>query len=350
MTRATQTTNRPATTTKPSPLEQALRNTPTATLLESILDRPVSERARAIDESLQSRIEKIEELLPAHMKGQGARLAKRAAMYFNENSSLQNCPPTDFIRCVLEAAEAGFAIDGKMCYVLKYNGDKGRWQLVFDYKALVATARRIGYIKDIYGDVVCENDTFNYERANNVDTIYHQPALRNRGECIAAYMVITLPVGGYRVELMNRDELDAIQLLAPAKNGPWKTFPNEQRKKTVVRRALKMYRDDPAMARVLDNLGDELPPITNSVPTPRRRSELNDSLPPPAHETAEPESTGASSDEPVPTLRQMLRDLDACATAEDLGRIRRRFADVALSEEDDATWTAALEEKGATVQ
>lgn len=55
-------------------------------------------------------------------------------------------------------------------------------------------------------------------------------------------------------------------------------------------------------------------------------------------------------EEPEPTLRQMLRDLDACATAEDLGRIRRRFADVTLTDEDDATWTAALEEKGATVQ
>ena len=224
-------------------------------LLERVLDMPITERHRAIDAALTSRVPKIEELLPDFMKGQGERLVKRAMLTFARNPDLQSCPPQEFVRCVLEAAEMGFSIDGKLCYVVKY---KTRWQCQLDYKGLVAVAKRMKTIADAHADVVCENDTFHHEKTDGKCVLDHTYDLRiDRGDVIGAYAIITLPSGLWRYELMSRKELDKIQSAAPAKNGPWSTHDNEMRKKTVLRRGLKTYCDDPGLIHILD-MTDEL--------------------------------------------------------------------------------------------
>lgn len=236
-----------------------------AGLLEQLLQRPINERYRALDAALEQRIPKIEELLPDFMKGQGERLSKRAMMTFARDEKLRDVPPQDFVRCVLEAAEMGFAIDGKMCYVVKY---KSKYQCQLDYKGLVAVARRMKTIKDIYGDVVCENDHFVHRRRNGESVLDHTYNLgEHRGEVIGAYCVVILPDGSWRYEVMDRVSLNRIQDRAPSKNGPWSTDPDEMRKKTVFRRCLKLYGDDPGLIRVLE-LTDEGDGDEETTPTP----------------------------------------------------------------------------------
>lgn len=231
--------------------QSALTTVKTQDLLEEVLNRPVSERARAIGVALESRIGTIEEMLPDFMKGQGERLAKRAQLTFAKNPDLEGCPPDVFIRCVLEAAEFGFAIDGKLAYVVKY---KSAYQMQLDYKAIVAVAKRMKTIKDIYADVVYENDSFRAYRKDGESFLHHERPLGDpRGDkAIGAYAVIKLMDGEWRYELMDITELNKVQAAAPAKNGPWATWTDEQRKKTVVRRSLKMYADDPGVIRLLE--------------------------------------------------------------------------------------------------
>lgn len=226
-------------------------------LLEAIISKPRNQQTVALGKSLDSRIDKIEEMLPDFMKGQGPRLAKRAQMTFDYSKDLWACPPQDFIRCVLEAAEMGFAVDGKMCYVVKY---KERYQCQLDYKALVAVAKRMKTIRDIYSDVVCENDIFRASREDGKDRLLHERPLvkgSKRGEVLAAYAVVILS-DTWRYELMDRDELDKIQARAPSKKGPWATDPDEMRRKTVVRKTLKMYADDPAVMRIMELTDEEV--------------------------------------------------------------------------------------------
>lgn len=197
--------------------------------------------------------ESIEVLLPEFMKGQGQRLTRRAMMTMASRPELQDVPVREFIRCVLEAAEFGFAIDGKLVYILKYGGKSACYSVQFDYKALIAVAKRTGMIHSCDYDVVCENDHFVHSRQNGTSVLEHTYSLAvPRGNTIGAYCRVWHRDGTWSYEVMNKQELDKVQAVSPAQNGPWKMWPDEMRKKTVIKRLLKRYREDPAMSRMID--------------------------------------------------------------------------------------------------
>ncbi len=185
-------------------------------------------------------------------------------------------PEPDLIRCVMEAAEVGLAIDGKLCYVVRY---KSEWQCQADYKGLVAVAKRAGQITKCDVDVVCENDDFHCGRKDGHNHLEHAFNHRQpRGEVVGAYAAFTLPDGDFQFCYMGKDELDKVQAMAPAKNGPWRTWTDEMRKKCPVRRGLKLISDDPAVVRAieLDDREFEEPAAEPSepptVPTSLRRN------------------------------------------------------------------------------
>lgn len=244
-------------------------------LLDRMLDSAtVSTKSRAISDSLNNRIQLVEDVLPESLKGQATRIVKRAMLTFNSNAELQQCPPDQFIRCVLRAAEMGLAIDGKLCYVVRY---KGVWQTQADYKGLVAVAKRSGLIRDCKADVVYDADRFSFYHDSGRDHLVHTPDLlaENRGRVIAAYCSLILPDNSFRAYVLSRAELDKIRQAAPAKNGPWSGWTEEMQKKSAVRRALKMYCDDPGVLSALaaeDEFEEPLEPA--SAPLPEGRLDL----------------------------------------------------------------------------
>jgi phage RecT family recombinase len=257
--------NTPPLASPPQQQTRPAQQSDPAQLLEQVLQR-TSDKIRAVSTALEARTDIIEELLPGHMKGQGRRLAKRALMTLSRNAQLAQCPAPDFVRLVLEAAEIGLAIDGKLGYVVKY---KGAYEFQADYKGLIAVARRSGLILDAYGDVVCRGDVFEASRNGPDASLRHSYDLNTeRGECIGAYAVVTLPNGRWRYEVMTRKELDGIQNRAPAKNGPWRTDTDQMRIKTVLRRLLKLYIDDPGFMRAWDG-ADALEEVEEETPAAR---------------------------------------------------------------------------------
>lgn len=242
---------------------------------------------KIVSDAFEQRIEKVEEALPPQMKGQARRLVQRAMMTLTRNAELGKCPLQDFVRIVIEAAELGLAIDGKLAWAVRF---KSTWQLIVSYQGLVAVARRGGVLKDVFGDVVCENDYFEAWREGATSHLKHRIDLgkRSRGEVVAAYAVFVLPDGGWRYELMNREELDKIQQRAPSKSGPWSTDRPEMQKKSVIRRGMKLYSDDPGVARALevDDRAAELERLEAepaAAPPPDGRQSLRSGAPrPPA--------------------------------------------------------------------
>jgi len=255
-----------------------------AVLLEQVLQRTEkNKRIVLVDGALQQRIDKLEELLPPYLKGHGARLAKRAVLTMARNAKLQECTPDSFVRCVLEAAELGLAIDGRLAHAVPFNNKVKdadgveRWRLecqfIPDYKGLIAVARRSGILRDLYGDVVCQNDYFQASREGGHDVLIHKRDLkRPRGDVYAAYAIAKLPDGSWRYEVMDLEELHQVRARSKSytrtdrdgnakASGPWVTDPKEMYRKTVVRRVLKMYAEDAALKRALDrddDIGAEL--------------------------------------------------------------------------------------------
>ncbi len=83
-----------------------------------------------------------------------------------------------------------------------------------------------------------------------------------RGACIGAYAVVKLE-SSWRYELMDIEDLNRIKSRSPSFNsskgpaGPWISDENEMRRKTIIKRILKMYCDDPAVVRALELDGGE---------------------------------------------------------------------------------------------
>jgi phage RecT family recombinase len=194
-----------------------------------------------------------------------------AKAYFSGDPNLAACPPEEFVRAVSRAATAGFALDGKLAYCVPYGGKSSKWSLQLDYKAIVAVARRSKIILDCEAEIVHKNDDFSHGRKDGVSFLNHTwPLGADRGPVIGAWARVTLPDGRWRYDLMDLAELDYIASLSPMgpDKGPWKKHRGEMQKKTVIRRLLKMYTDDPQFAAVLN--AEEYPEEPEETPTPTR--------------------------------------------------------------------------------
>lgn len=253
-------------------------------------------------------------MLPPCMKGQADRLCKRALIYFETKTDPQDYPPVDvFFKCVLAAAEMGLAIDGRLCHVVRF---KSKWQCVPDYKGIIAVAKRSGVILDCLPKVVHENDPFSASVEDGKSRLDHEELkVGDRGKVIGAYAIVYPPNAPYRYDWMSIDELNSIQRAAPAQKGPWSTHVNEMRKKTVVKRIMKLFQEDAGVARALE-LSDEAegygdtpaqvpsaPPIGRVSLRPKPVPVIMDE-PPMEHYQQDPEPVEEQPGKKAPTKRK----------------------------------------------
>jgi phage RecT family recombinase len=251
---ATQAPNRPRPQNGQPTTTHAPQRSDAESLLEQVLARTPAKASdnpnvRLVDDTLEMMAPHIEKLVPPKMRGQGAWLCAVAAQHFRNNPNLRDCPPVDFCRAVGQAAQMGLAIDGQLCYCVKF---KSVYQALPDWKGLVAVARSARLIKDCQPFVVKENDRFSYV-AGEKPLHEYPPGNSSRGKVIGAYALVTLPDGTVRTEYMDLEELNKIKDFAPSKNGPWGgPFADEMYKKCPVRRAMKSFKSDPTIQRALD--------------------------------------------------------------------------------------------------
>lgn len=199
------------------------------------------------------------------MRGQADRLVKRALLTFSRDPKLHACTIASFVNCVLNAAEHGLAVDGKHAYAVPYwNGKKKclEAQYIPGYRGLVVIARRSGLVKDVVADIVCERDRFRAFRQGRRSVLEHEYELGlDRGKVIGAYAILVFPGDNpddWRYDVMDLDSINKIKARTKSRNqqgeivGPWVTDEDEMRKKTVIRRATKLYLDDPILEAAIE--------------------------------------------------------------------------------------------------
>lgn len=274
-------------------------------LLDQIMARQPSAVSNVITKAFEAEyIARIKDVLPDTLKDQAERFVKRAAIYFQKkdtepNSRTAGCTVVSKVRCVIEAAEMGLALDGKLCHAVPYGKEV---QCQPDYKGLIVVAKRTGEIEDAYGDVVCEGDHFEHGRKAGLSILEHTYDIgAQRGKVIGAYVVIVLPGGRWRAEVMQLDDLERIRGCSKQANGPaWSKHTNEMYKKTVLRRGLKLYCSDPGTLRAIE-LDEQEFGTTEITIDPAdykrvRRSALNDA--PPAPGRSDPASSQSAGRDP----------------------------------------------------
>lgn len=178
--------------------------------------------------------------LPKHLTVD--RFLRVALTAFAKTPKLLGCTGESLTSCLMSCSELGLEPDGRKAHLIPYWHKKTKkyiCTLIVDYKGLVDIARRSGKIADIHADVVRENDKFSYSYGTN-EHLEHVPALSKRGKVIAAYSFVRLKDGSPSFDVMNVEELDAVQKRSQAaESGPWVTDKPEMQKKTVFRRHSK---------------------------------------------------------------------------------------------------------------
>lgn len=295
-----------------------------STALEAAIAATEGGKTRFVSDALNRRVEKLQALLPEAMKGQAQRLVNRAMLYFSGKKDVQQCPAADFIKIVLQAAEMGLALDGRLCHAAPF---KKVWQCIPDYKGLIAVAKRLGLIEDLHLDVICEHDRYAHKEEGAGTTFWHErpPMGEDRGKVVGAYCRLRFHTGRFRIVDMDLAELEAIRRRAAYQAGPWSTDTNEMYKKTVCKRALKLYAEDPGMQAALeaeDRLWEEAAqdqPASNGPPVGRVNLRQ-----PPAPVAEQPEPIVVEDAEALARqdfAHDITERLGACETVADLDRI-----------------------------
>jgi len=126
--------------------------------------------------------------------------------------------------------------DGKICLDISYMG-------------LLDIAIQSGSILWGQAEVVREADTFELNGFDKPPLHKRSPFAKDRGEVVGAYVVVKTATGDYLTTTMTIDEINEIRDRTSAwkayqKDGrkcPWVTDPGEMQKKTVIKRAYKLW-------------------------------------------------------------------------------------------------------------
>lgn len=263
--------------------------------------------------------------LPKHMDPD--RMMRVALTATNKNGALLNCDTGSVLTALMTCSACGIEPDGRNAHLIPYGKT---CQLIIDFKGYVILAKRNG-LKNIHGDIVCENDTFIWKRDETGLHFLHEFDFKKpRGEMYAAYVIWNEASGDFCGEIMQKDEVDAIRKRSRASgSGPWVTDYNEMAKKTVIRRASKKWDITPEIRDAIE--ADDQQFERDVTPEPAKPKFLRQGKTEPAPETQPAETTvlpaeqeqeaepGTSTPEPtkpVDLLREVetLQDSDGIST------------------------------------
>ena len=137
----------------------------------------------------------------------------------------------------------------------------GRICLDVSYIGLLATAVDSGAIMWGQARLVHERDTFELHGFDKAPTHSYNPFAKDRGEVVGTYVVVKTATGDFLTDTMTIDEAYAIRDRSAAwkssKSGPWKTDEGEMVKKTIVKRASKMWPKSAQLDQAIHMLNTE---------------------------------------------------------------------------------------------
>lgn len=129
----------------------------------------------------------------------------------NAKHPFQNCDPGNIHRAILKAASYNLIPNlYDYCYLIPYNKS---CKFEFGYMGLVELCLRTGQFKDVFANVVFENDRIDVDLANG--KIAHEPDLiGGRGKITNCYAIAQFKNGIRRIEVMGLDDFAKIKKLS----------------------------------------------------------------------------------------------------------------------------------------
>ena len=184
----------------------------------------------------------ITETLPKGFNYQ--RMVRTAMNAVSTTPMITKCTPASIFLSCVRAFALGIEPNGALAhgYLVPFN-DKGVWKAQFmpSYRGMIELAMRTGRVASIYAHEVCQHDTFEYQLGDDKQ-IHHIPNPTDRGETIGYYAVVKYSEGATDFEYMTMQDVNKVKASSPGAGSnysPWKTWPDEMGKKTVIKRLMK---------------------------------------------------------------------------------------------------------------
>ena len=168
---------------------------------------------------------------------------------------------------IVRLAAIGISLDPSLKHAylvpkaMKQNGKPVRFaNLDISYIGLLHLAVDSGSIEWGQSRMVYDADTFELNGLSEQPTHKHNPFEKNRGNPVGAYCTVKTTSGDYLTETMPISEIYDIRARSESYKkgyGPWKTDEGEMIKKTVIKRASKLWPKIQRLSEAVDYLNTE---------------------------------------------------------------------------------------------
>ncbi|WP_438312302.1 recombinase RecT [Sporosarcina sp. FA9] len=158
----------------------------------------------------------------------------------SQKPALDVCTRESIANSLLDMVVQGLSPAKTQCYFIVY-GDQ--LQLNRSYFGTQAVLKRLTNVKDIWANVIYQDDVFDYENDRGREKLVgHKTAFENRDKnIIGAYAVIQTADDEELLTVMTRKEFEASWSQSKTQQAVHKKFPQEMAKRTVINRAAKAF-------------------------------------------------------------------------------------------------------------
>lgn len=171
-----------------------------------------------------------------------------AVQAIQDNSILQNADAKTVLQCCFNVNAAGLTLNPVMGFAALVPF-KGKCKVMPMYKGLAHLVFMAGQVRSIVAQVVHEKDTFRVNLADTQNPVLHETGFFARGKAVGVYAIATLANGIKQVEMMDREEIEAIRGSSEdykykkskgnEKDAIWTKHEFEMWRKTVIKRIIK---------------------------------------------------------------------------------------------------------------
>lgn len=168
----------------------------------------------------------------------------------NGKSALVSCSQPSIINALLDMTIQGLSPAKKQCYFIPFGG---KLQLMKSYLGNIAATKRLKGVKNVFANVIYENDVFAYEldlKTGLKVITKHEQNFENIdiSKIKGAYAIVVMEDGLNYVEVMNINQIKSswsmgksYQYSTKEKPSVHDKFTDEMAKKTVINRACKNF-------------------------------------------------------------------------------------------------------------
>lgn len=170
------------------------------------------------------------------------REAAHALQIISGSEWLQKCSRESIYNAIVNVASVGLTISPahKLAYLVPR---KGKACLDISYMGLVKIATDSGAVDAVFSELVYSNDSFEYMDGFTRPAHKFNPfaSLKDRGTFLGVYCVAKLGSGTEKVDAMSAEVIEKVRAKSEAKTGPWGEWFGEMAKKSVIKRASKLW-------------------------------------------------------------------------------------------------------------